>query len=88
MGIQVAGCGTKQFSRTLRKGDFRCPRCENSGSTAPQSFRLENFKKWITLFYVPVIPLSGFDQVTCKKCKGQFPPSILDNTVVASTPGS
>lgn len=77
MGIQIYGCGTKQFSRTLRKGEFRCEICERTGAGPQQRFILERYKRWITLFWLPVVPLSGFDQVTCKKCRGQFPPNVV-----------
>lgn len=73
------GCGTKQYSRTLEKSEFDCPRCEKSGKGARQRYRLENFRKWVTLIWIPIIPMGGgFDQVTCYGCRGQYPPNLVD----------
>lgn len=77
VGLRIFGCGTKQYSRTLQKGTFECPRCQQAGREGQQEFKLESWKNWITLVYIPVIPMSGFEQVTCKSCHGQFAPNVI-----------
>ena len=86
MGLRILGTGTKQYSRTLEKGEFKCPRCEKSGKGARQKFKLEDWKTYFTLLWIPVAPMSGFQQVTCSKCGGQYPPNFLDEARIAGAP--
>lgn len=80
MGLQIVGCGWKQFSRTLEKSQFECPRCAKTAKGASQRYRRESFKKWLTLLWIPVFPLSNwFEVVTCYGCHGEFPPNVLDS---------
>jgi hypothetical protein len=80
------GTGTKQYSRTLEKGEFHCPRCEQSGKGSRQRFKLENWQTYFTVLWIPLIPTSGFQAVTCRKCGGQYAPNFLDDTRIVDTP--
>ena len=87
MGFRVMGCGTHQYSRTLEKGQFQCPLCSKAGRSAPQSYKFESWKTWLTVLWIPVIPMSEFKQAVCKKCGGQFSRNELDalNTTNSET---
>ncbi len=54
-------------------GEFPCPRCRTG-----QEYRLLVYKRWFTLYFVPVIPLGRVgEQVECQGCLSRFSPDVL-----------
>lgn len=85
MGWQLfpTGIGWRSFDRTVEEGTFRCPnvRC-GPGSDPPQRYRLRSGRNWVTILFIPVIPLNRTGSyVQCRKCKSALPVSVLDRTV-------
>ena len=61
--IWIFGWGhqtTKDFGPTL---PVKCPNCNNS-----TDFHLKRIRKWITLFFLPVIPYKTEHLLTCEIC--------------------
>jgi uncharacterized tellurite resistance protein B-like protein len=65
--------GTMNWASTRSRGLFRCPQC---GDT--QSFRLRASRPFLTLYFIPVLPIGGLQQyVECRQCKNSYEPEIL-----------
>ncbi len=65
--------GTMNWASTRSSGLFRCPQCGNT-----QTFRLRAARPFLTLYFIPVIPIGGLQEyVECRHCKNSFEPAIL-----------
>ena len=58
----------------VSEGEFFCPRCG-----ADRHYVLQRFRRWFTLFFLPIFPLSGSqgEQVKCQTCNSTFRPEVL-----------
>ncbi|WP_300670203.1 RDD family protein [Soonwooa sp.] len=67
--------GTKSVGRTIKTGNFLCPRCQTE-----RQYQLRENRKYFTLFFVPLIPLDKLqDTLECKYCHTAYiPQSILE----------
>jgi len=65
--------GWRSLLKVLGVGEFHCPRCQ-----ADRPYQLIRPRRWFTVFFIPVIPLSwGEPFVECKACKGAYRQEIL-----------
>ncbi|MBW8483535.1 zinc-ribbon domain-containing protein [Actinomadura parmotrematis] len=65
--------GVSVFFRTDTEGTFHCPRCGGD-----RGFRRRRARRWITLFFVPVVPLDRRGEaVECRACRTRFGDSVL-----------
>lgn len=68
MGFRITGCGWWEYERTAESGTFVCP---TEGTE--REYQLRRVNRWITLLYVPVVPLGTLGVfVRCKRCKNKF----------------
>lgn len=66
--------GTMNLSRTRETGDFYCPGCSTS-----QTFRLRTRRPFLTLYFIPVVPIGGPEPfVQCDACRASWDPSVLE----------
>ena len=74
--------GTKTIGRTIKSGNFYCPRCN-----AERTYHLRQNKKYFSLFFIPFIPLGeSADTLECTFCKTAYiPSSILSDTEYTSS---
>lgn len=72
--------GTMNWSSTRLKGVFHCPHCD-----ANQNFRLKTTRPFLTLYFVPVIPIGGLQEfVECQSCREAFESIVLANHMLPS----
>ncbi|MEU5878531.1 zinc-ribbon domain-containing protein [Spirillospora sp. NPDC047279] len=65
--------GLSVFFRTVGEGTFHCPQCGGD-----RAYRRRNGRRWFTLFFLPVIPLTGVGEVVeCRTCKTRFDVAVL-----------
>ena len=65
--------GTMDWASTKLRGMFRCPECGTN-----QRFRLRASRPFLTLYFIPVIPLGGMQEfVQCEQCKNSFETVVL-----------
>jgi hypothetical protein len=65
--------GLRVFYRTIAQGTFHCRRC---GGDRP--YRRRAGRRWVTLFFVPVIPLnSASEHVQCATCRARYVTDVL-----------
>jgi tellurite resistance protein len=65
--------GLSVFFRTVGEGTFYCPR--DGGDRA---YRLRSGRRWFTLFFLPVIPLTAVGEVVeCRTCKTRYSTDVL-----------
>jgi hypothetical protein len=65
--------GTKSVERTIASGSFFCPCCE-----AETPFVRRKVTNYLTLFFIPLIPLGQAGQVVrCERCVTSFDAGIL-----------
>ena len=65
--------GLKPRVKTLDTGQFHCP---NENGT--RRYRSRRARRWVTFFFVPVIPLGTQGEwVECDSCGSQYHTSIL-----------
>ena len=65
--------GLKTRRSTVDSGQFHCP---NEGATRP--FRHDRFRRWFTLFFIPVLPLTKQgERVQCQGCGATYGPDVL-----------
>ena len=68
MGFRITGCGWWEYERTDTSGTFVCP-----AEGIEREYQIRRVNRWITLFYVPVVPLGTLGRfVRCKSCKNRF----------------
>ncbi|MCG8648235.1 MAG: TerB family tellurite resistance protein [Pirellulales bacterium] len=61
------------LTRTRERGNFYCPTCRNS-----QTFRLRARRPWLTLYFIPTVPVGGAELfVQCDQCRQSWDPSVL-----------
>ncbi|MEM9365352.1 MAG: zinc-ribbon domain-containing protein [Planctomycetota bacterium] len=66
--------GTRDLTRTQDQGDFYCPECK-----ATYSYRLRAKRTFLTLYFIPVIPISSPEWfVQCDSCKSNWDPNVLE----------
>lgn len=65
--------GLKNRRSTVDTGRFHCP---NEGATRP--YRHDRFRRWFTLFFIPVLPLNRQgERVQCQGCGATYGPDVL-----------
>ncbi|MFI5098924.1 MAG: zinc ribbon domain-containing protein [Actinomycetes bacterium] len=65
--------GWRSLLKVLGIGEFHCPRCQ-----ADTEYRLVRPRRWFTMFFIPVVPLSwGEPYVECQRCNGAYREEIL-----------
>ncbi|MEO5877085.1 MAG: zinc-ribbon domain-containing protein [Streptosporangiaceae bacterium] len=65
--------GLSVYFRTVAQGMFHCPACGGD-----RTYRRRVGRRWISLFFVPVIPLNRLGEaVECRTCKTRFSVSVL-----------
>ena len=66
--------GTINLTRTRERGDFYCPDCESV-----QSYRLRAKRPWLTLYFIPVVPIGSVELVIqCDDCRSNWDTSVLE----------
>lgn len=61
------------FFRTLSEGTFHCPNCGGD-----RRYRHKEGRRWFTLFFVPVIPLTKVGEVVvCETCRTKYNVEVL-----------
>jgi hypothetical protein len=65
--------GSRFYFWTTNRGTFLCPKCR-----ASQSYRHRKGRRFIHVFYIPLIPISASaEHIKCDGCKTRFKPSVL-----------
>ena len=65
--------GVRVFFHTAGQGAFCCPRCG-----ADRRYRRRSGRRFFTLFFVPIIPLSKVgEHVQCATCRTRYHPEAL-----------
>lgn len=65
--------GVRVYFRTTGRGTFHCPRCGGD-----RQYRLRSGRKWIHLFFIPLIPLGQAGEfVQCDRCGTRYSPEVL-----------
>jgi uncharacterized tellurite resistance protein B-like protein len=73
--------GFRNRASKVSEGDFFCPRCG-----ADRHYVLQRFRRWFTLFFLPIFPMSGAkggEQVKCQTCNTAFRPEVLQTPTSA-----
>ncbi len=66
--------GTMNLTRTRDRGNYYCPNC---GVT--QTYRLRARRPWLTLYFIPTIPIGGVEMfVQCDQCRQTWDPTVLE----------
>ncbi|GAA0968175.1 TerB family tellurite resistance protein [Actinocorallia libanotica] len=66
--------------RTMGEGTFHCPSCGGD-----RRYRRRRGKRWVTLFFLPVVPLRGLGEaVECRSCRTRFNVSVLRQPTAAA----
>jgi hypothetical protein len=66
--------GTRGLTSHLQSGEFYCPGCQAKGD-----FQLKQVRRWFTLFFIPIFPVSGPQRyVECQHCRGNFHEEVLE----------
>lgn len=65
--------GLRIYFRTVGQGTFHCQRCGGD-----RTYRLRSGRKWIHLFFIPLIPLGHAGEfVQCDRCGTRYSPDVL-----------
>ena len=65
--------GLRVFFRTIGDGVFHCRNCGGD-----RQYRLRAGRRWFTLFFIPVIPLTRVgEHVQCQTCKTRYVVDVL-----------
>ena len=65
--------GLRVYFRTIGQGTFHCQRC---GGDRP--YRLKSGRRWIHVFFIPVIPLGkAGEYVQCTECGTRYSSDVL-----------
>jgi len=71
--------GLRVFYRTIAQGIFHCRRCGGD-----REYRHRDGRRWFTLFFIPVIPLSSVgDHVQCTICRTRYVTDVLAQPTTA-----
>ena len=66
--------GTMNLTRTRDRGDFHCPGCAST-----QSYRLRARRPFLTLYFIPTVPVGGAELfVDCDGCRQNWDESVLE----------
>lgn len=66
--------GTMNLTRTVERGNFYCPTC-----TMGQTYRLRSRRPWLTLYFIPTVPVGGAESfVQCDQCRQSWDPTVLE----------
>ncbi|HEV3143230.1 MAG TPA: zinc ribbon domain-containing protein [Gemmataceae bacterium] len=66
--------GTRGRTKHLEDGEFYCPQCDARGD-----YQLMLVRRWVTIFFVPIFPISGGQvYVECRHCGGTFTEDVFD----------
>lgn len=89
MGWQIfpTGIGWRAFGATITERTIACPsdRCSGRQSTA----RHRSDRNWITVLYIPVIPLNRTGEyLQCRTCKTILPVTFLETAETAAGAGN
>jgi zinc-ribbon family len=73
--------GVRSRLKTIAEGSFFCPKCG-----ADRTYRLQSIRRWFTLFFLPVFPVSGpqGEIVKCTTCGTAFRPDVLNTPTSAA----
>jgi hypothetical protein len=67
--------GWRTITHSAATGEFYCPEC-----TAKQPYTHQKIRRWFTLYFIPIIPLSVVgEQVKCKRCSQTWKMSVLEH---------
>jgi uncharacterized tellurite resistance protein B-like protein len=70
------------WASTRLRGMFLCPNCGTN-----EKFRLRASRPFLTLYFIPVIPIGGLQEyVQCSRCKNSFETIILANRMTPESP--
>lgn len=62
--------GHRGITKCTRVGQFRCPACQKQ-----RQYRYLQSKRWLTFFFIPVVPLiTQWEVVECQSCSQEFDP--------------
>lgn len=65
--------GLRIYFRTVGQGTFHCQRCGGD-----RQYRLRSGRKWIHLFFIPLIPLGQVGElVQCDRCGTRYSTEVL-----------
>ncbi len=68
--------GSFDWASTVETGSFLCPNCKGQ-----QGFRRRSTRTFLTLYFIPVIPMSAIrEHIECLKCRRPFPVGAILNT--------
>ena len=71
--------GLRVFYRTIAQGTFHCRRCGGD-----REYRHRAGRRWFTLFFIPVIPLSSVgEHVQCTTCRARYVTDVLHQPTTA-----
>jgi hypothetical protein len=71
--------GLRVFYRTIAQGTFHCRRCGGD-----REYRHRAGRRWFTLFFIPVIPLSSVgEHVQCTTCRTRYVTDVLHQPTTA-----
>jgi len=71
--------GLRVFYRTIAQGTFYCRRCGGD-----RKYRHQAGRRWFTLFFIPVIPLSSVgEHVQCATCRTRYVTDVLSQPTTA-----
>ncbi len=71
--------GLRVFYRTIAQGTFHCRRCGGD-----REYRHRAGRRWFTLFFIPVIPLSSVgEHVQCTTCRTRYVTDVLQQPTTA-----
>jgi hypothetical protein len=73
--------GVRSRLKTIAQGTFFCPKCG-----ADRQYRLQSIRRWFTLFFIPIFPVSGpqGEIVKCGTCGTAFRPEVLNTPTSAA----
>ncbi len=65
--------GSMNITTTRDRGNFQCPKCRT-----PQPYRLRARRPFLTLYWIPVIPIGGAElSVKCDGCRSTWDETVL-----------
>ncbi len=66
--------GTMNLTSTRERGNYYCPGCR-----VTQSYRLRARRPWLTLYFIPTLPIGNAETfVQCDQCKQTWDPTVLE----------
>ena len=65
--------GWRTIAQTISSGEFSCPGCGQD-----QLYETKSYRRWFTLFFIPVIPLNDLGEaVVCTACESEYEIGVL-----------